>query len=264
ERVLRELKRVTATGRSTAYGDLMKAGRTDLIGAAISYAGGLANARKAAGLPQLVRRRSNRTWTKERVVRELEKRVREGRSLVPRDVPTKLLTAGRWHFSKWRIALAAVGASYEPIRANSRKYTKEAIVKRLRREAAKGSDLREKSLLKVLKMEAVRREFGSLREALIAAGLGEQLARRKHGGLKWSRERVIAELQARAMRGEHVLPSRLHRVVQAYFGGVEGARRAAGVPSPIDLRIEERRQMKRGKSRTAGSRKGRTARSRAR
>ena len=114
----------------------------------------------------------------------------------------------------------------------------------LRRAARSGSDLRAISLAKIIKLEGVRREFGTLRAALIAAGLGRQLARRKHGGLKWSRERVVDVLRDRAKRGEHTLTSGLHRVAQLYFGGADAARAAAGVPSPIDLRIEQTRARK--------------------
>jgi hypothetical protein len=96
-------------------------------------------------------------------------------------------------------------------------------------------------LAKIIKLEAVRREFGTLRVALLAAGLGDQLARRKHGLLEWSRERVIEVLRERAKRGEHTLTSKLYRVAQLYFGGSDQARAAAGVPSPIDVRIEATR-----------------------
>lgn len=106
----------------------------------------------------------------------------------------------------------------------------------LRREARAGSDLRAVVIAELMKLEFVRREFGTLRAAIVAAGLEHVLEARKHGLQKWTRERVIEALRARASRGEHALTPGLHRVVQLYFGGADAARKAAGVLSPQEAR----------------------------
>ena len=140
-------------------------------------------------------------------------------------------------------ALASLGIDSRSVRAG-KKYTKEVIIQRLQGAARAGSDLLSVSLAKVLDLKAVNREFGTLAKALLAAGLAERLRMRRHGGTKWTHERVIAALRERAARNVHTLTPGLHRVVQLYFGGAREARMAAGVPDPVDVAIERRRREK--------------------
>lgn len=152
-----------------------------------------------------------------------------------------LVAAGVRHFGNWANALRASGIDPTDVRKSKKKYTPDVIIQILRREAKRGSDLRAITLAKVMKLESVRREFGTLRDALLAAGLGNALKQRKHGLQKWSRDRVIAVLRERAARRVYTLTPGLHRVVQLYFGGAEAARRAARVPSPVDIAMAQRR-----------------------
>jgi hypothetical protein len=151
------------------------------------------------------------------------------------------VSAGVRHFGSWANALRAAGIAPDTVRESRKKYTREVVIAMLRREAQRGSDLRAVTLAKVVKLESVRREFGTLRDALIAAGLGDALKQRRHGLQKWDRDRVISVLRERAKRKVYTLTPGLHRVVQLYFGGAEAARRAAGVPSPVDVAIARRR-----------------------
>lgn len=260
-RVLDELRSLHRAGRRTALADLTAAGLGTLAYAAAVYAGGLRNARRLAGIEPSPRRYGKKRWSRNDIITAIAKRSRAGKSLASTLPPPALVTAGRWHFGSWRDALAAAGIDARDTRISRKKYTPDVICAELRRAARAGSDLRASSLAKIMKLEAVRREFGTLRAALIAAGLGEQLARRKHGGLKWSRERVINVLRDRAKRGEHTLTSGLHRVAQLYFGGADAARAAAGVPSPIDLRIEKPRARRGLRSADRHSTKSRQRRS---
>lgn len=242
ERVLRELRHLHGRGRRTAFADLMRAGRADLAHAAQTYAGGLRAAREAAGIEAPPRRTTKRNrWNRERVLKLLVDRHRDNQPLSFTHAPPVLVSAGVRHFGSWAAALRAAQIDPTQVRASKKKYTRDAIIEMLRREAARGSDLRAITLAKVMKLESVRREFGTLRDALLAAGLGDSLKRREHGLKKWNRDRVIAALRELAARKVYTLTPGLHRVVQLYFGGADAARRAAGVPSPVDIAIAQRR-----------------------
>lgn len=242
ERVIRELRDLHRRGCRTAWADLMHAGHTDLIHAAQAYAGSLGAARKAAGIEAPPRRAAKRVWSPARVIETVTQRRREGRQLSFSHAPPILVSAGVRHFGSWANALRAAGLDPHAVRASRKKYARDVIIAILRREARRGSDLRAATLAKRMKLESVRREFGTLRDALIAAGLGEALTRRRHGLQKWDRQRVVAVLQQRAARGVHTLTPGLHRVVQLYFGGGQAARRAAGVPSPGEVGVASHRK----------------------
>lgn len=255
QRVLDELRQRHRAGKSTAYADLVKAGLLSLFAAARTYAGGLHRARKLAGIPEPTRRPSRRRYDENSVITEITARSRTGKPLAASLAPPRLVAAGRWHFGTWSRALHAAGVDPEAVRVPRRtKYSRQYIIQRLREAANAGSDLRAVTLAKQIKLEAVRREFGTLRAALHAAGLVSHLQRRKHGLQKWSRERVIEVLRERAARKVYTLTPGLHRVVQLYFGGADAARNAAGVPSPLDIRQSRRTRVadaRRDRSRNA-------------
>ncbi len=231
-RVIAELRRLHRAGRSTTWQDLLNAGHSSLIRAANKYAGGLQRARRAARIPTPKRRgvRKN-TWTKALVLSTIRARRRAGEPLAMTQLPQGLYNAARRFFGRWASALAAVHLDAGALRVSTKKYTKEVIVERLRVASESGSDLRTDSLARVLDLKAVRREFGTLHAALRAAGLEDRLRARRHGGAKWTRERVVEALQERAGRGIFTLTPGLHRVVQIYFGGAANARAAAGILS---------------------------------
>lgn len=262
-RVLHELRKLQARGERTTWADLMSAGRSALIHAAQTYVGGLRVARQLAGIQTPPRRSPKKVWTRQKVVARIQRRHEQTQPLSFSHTPPTLVAAGVRHFGSWREALLAAGVSPESVRAPRRKYTREAIIQMLQREARRGSDLRAATLAKAMKLEAVRREFGTLRAALIAAGLGVQLQQRKHGLQKWSRERVIEVLQERAAHGIATLTPGLHRVVQLYFGGAEHARRAARVPSPHEARQRDRNLRARSTARAKGGDRRRHERTRA-
>lgn len=236
ERVIDELRRLDREGQRTAHADLVRAGLLSLIAAARDYAGGLRRARAAAGIEAPPVRRATPSWNQRKVIDAILRRARGRRPLSSSMAPPDLVAAGRWHFGSWRVALEASGVDRAAARIERRKYTRDEIIKRLRRAVRSGVELRSSALAKVMKLEAVRREFGSLHAAIRAVGLGKELEQRKHGLQKWNRERVIEVLRERAARRVYTLTPGLHRVVQLYFGGADAARLAAGVPSPGDIR----------------------------
>jgi len=246
DRVLSELRKLARSGQGTTLTDLVEAGHVALVSAAREHAGGLAKARALAGLDKFSTRTTghSRPHTKKSIIHEIRRRHRSGESLRPSGVPQHLYSAARYQFGSWPAAVAAARVTSSDFRPKLVKYTRKTIVDVLRRAAREGVPLTKHGLSSVIRINAVRREFGTLESALIEAGLTEALAERRHGAKVWDRTRLIETLRARAARGKHRLTPGLFRAVALHFGGAEEARRIAGVPSPTDIRIEQRRKAK--------------------
>lgn len=249
-RVIDELRRLDRGGKSTTWADLRQAGRGDLVGAAVSYAGGLGQARIAARLAPPARRAPVPRWNRATIVVAIKDRRRKRQTLASSKAPQHLVAAARWHFGSWEAALAAAGVDASGVRLQRRPYTKQEIVALLRRLARQGTAIRASTLEGVVKVDTVRKMFGSVADAVRAAGIAHVAS---HANQKWSRERVIEELRARARRGDATLTRGLHRAVQLYFGGAHAAREAAGVPlllrapwTKASLIAELRRRARRG------------------
>lgn len=240
-RVKEELLAIATTGRSVS-GALMENGHASLVHAAHTFFGGLKNARTAAGVKAARVSNKPKGWTRARVVREIKSRRAQDKSLGGSKVPQALYRAARKHFGNWAGAIVAAGIDPATIVVRNTKYTKPFIIRKLRGLAREGSDLRSVKIARKVDLKAIRREFGTLAAAVRAAGLEHITATRVHALKKWNRERALNVLRERAARGIHTLTPGLHRVAQLYFGGAERARVAAGVPSPIDVRIEARRR----------------------
>jgi hypothetical protein len=227
-RVLDELRLLDRSGQSTAWADLMQAGRGDLVAAAATYAGGLTQARAQAGVQRPARRRPVPRWNKSRIVLAIQDRLRKGQTLASSKAPARFVAAARWHFGSWTAALAAAGVDAQAVRLQRRPYEKPEVLALLRRLAREGKPLRASTLKGVINLETIRKLFGSVEAAVHAAGVTYA---RKHPNQKWSRARLIKELRARAKRGELTLTRALSSAVQLYFGGAHAARVAAGIPT---------------------------------
>ena len=227
-RVVRELRRLDAEGASTGWAELMQRGPAGLVGAAAAYAGGLQRARAAAGIARPGRRRRAR-WDHAAIVGAIAERARAGLALASSKAPQRLVAAARWHFGSWEAALAAAGIDAAEVRLQRGRYTEAEILERIRAMARDGTPVRSSTLRGVVKLDTVRRLFGSVDAAIRAAGIAQVVA---HGNQTWSRERVIEELTARAARGETRLTRGLERAVQLHFGAAREARAAAGL-SPL-------------------------------
>jgi hypothetical protein len=229
-RVVDELRRLDQAGASTGWGDLLEAGHSGLVAAAGAYAGGLTKARKLAGVAPPARRLPVPRWNQPRIVGAIRDRVGKGQGLASSTVPPQMLAAGRWHFGSWDAALAAAGVDAAAIRLQRAPYTREEIIERIRGLAQAGTAVRPGTLKRVVKLDTVRKLFGSVAGAVRAAGIAGPPV---HGNQKWSRQRVIEELKARARRGEVGLTRGLERAAQLYFGGAHAARAAAGLPAMV-------------------------------
>ena len=208
----------------------MQGGRGDLVAAAAAYAGGLTRARAAAGVQRPVPRAPVPQWTKATIIAAIKLRARSGQPLASSKAPQHFVAAARWHFGNWEAALAAAGVEPEAVRLRRAAYTKAEIIALVRRLERDGQVVRATTLKSQVKLEAVRRLFGSVGAAIRAAGAQASAA---HPNQKWTRERVIEELRSRAKRGETTLTPVLHRAARKHFGGASAAREAAGVPAVL-------------------------------
>ncbi len=114
-------------------------------------------------------------WPRERVVREIAARRREGLPLYVGAVDRErapLVTWGRRHFGSWDAALKAAGIAPDAVRRPPR-WTRERMVQTIRQQHRAGLDMRVVAVVErnsTLPTQASRR-FGSWWGALRAAGL---------------------------------------------------------------------------------------------
>ncbi|HEX3764009.1 MAG TPA: hypothetical protein VHW23_35180 [Kofleriaceae bacterium] len=224
-RVVDVLQRLDAAGASTGWDELMQRGEGALVRAAATHAGGLRRARAAAGVEPRGRPPGSR-WDRAAILAAIRARGRARQSLASSKAPQRLVAAARWHLGSWEAALAAAGVDADAVRLGRGPLTRDEILDRIRGVARRGGAVRAATLKPVVKLDTVRKLFGSIEAAVRAAGIEPVLT---HGNLKWTRARVIDELKARAVRGELRLTRGLARAVQLYFGGAHAARAAAGL-----------------------------------
>jgi hypothetical protein len=238
DRVVGELRRLDARGAPTGWAELMQRGRGALVRAAAAHAGGLQQARVAAGVEPPRRRPPVKRWDRAAIVAAIQAQVRARKPLASSKAPQRLVAAARWHFGSWEAALAAAGIEPDAVRLQRAPVTRDEVIARIRGMARRGTAVRASTLKPVVKLDTVRKLFGSIEAAVRVAGIEPV---HTHGNLKWTRARVIDELKARAARGELRLSRRLQRAAQLYFGGAHAARAAAGLASPARTRRKRRR-----------------------
>ena len=180
------------------------------------YFGGWQEALIAAGFE-----RTQRKWSRERVLAALRDWHRQGVSMHRIAVLDRPLCSAAFHyFADWQTALVAAGIPPTP----SRRWTKRRVIDELRAWQAQGRRI--KSLWREYPAlcKAMHKCFGSQPAALAAAGIRE--------GRRWSDKRVIAELRRLARQKqrlscshvENSLASAAHRL----FGSWNAALTAAG------------------------------------
>jgi hypothetical protein len=237
DRVVSELRRLAARGTPTGWAELLQRGHGALVRAAAAYAGGLQQARAAAGVEPPPRRPPVKRWDRAAIVAAIRAQVRAGVPLASSKAPQRLVAAARWHFGSWEAALAAARVDPDAVRLSRAPVTPDEVIARIRGVARGGTVVRARTLRPVVKLDTVRKLFGSIEAAVRAAGIEPVLT---HGNLRWTPARVVDELKAGAARGEIRLSRPLQRAAQLYFGGARAARAAAGLGSPVRTRRRRR------------------------
>ncbi len=239
--VVAELRRIHRSGRVRMTANaLIAAGHTGLASAIHKYVGSFDRARGLAKIPAPGRLAPDEIehWDDQRVVAEILERHRDGEPLAYKQTPTKLVDAAVYYYESWKAAIEAAGLDYEEIRRSNAPWSRERIIEALQ-EAARskrrgvGSDGAAPPAVWL----AARRTFGTVREALAAAGIeSEQVFRRTRlddAELASALRRLVRERPKMTMGDVKCAP--LGRVVMRRFGSIEGGLEKLGVrwkPAP--------------------------------
>lgn len=244
ERVVAELRKLHRAGVELRMFDLKALGRHDLVSAAAKYAGGLDRARRLAGVPAPERRKGLAPpWDPASIVSEIRSRHRSGETLAHGKAPRPLVRAGCYFFGTWAAAIEAAGLDYDRIRLVRPAYDKDELLDTLCGLARKHpnatlGDFSRKPLQKY-KIQ-LKRHFGGIAKAAVAAGLHDWPKRRKHALL--SATAVKAALRERQRNGETLHENPVaredpHLVASARrrFGHWRAALEAAGLARKVPL-----------------------------
>ncbi len=165
-----------------------------------------------------------RTMTRDEVLKAIRARHARGEAVVGLSLTLpKLYHAARKWFGCWREAVLAAGV---PVKV-PRKWSHERVLETIRRRHREGPPLAKVWLDDMGLRDAAAKHFGSWRNALLAAGL--QVAPRR----RWSRESILESLRAHYNRGHtavHLIDRNLSAAVTRFFGNLDNACEAAGLP----------------------------------
>jgi len=196
----------------------------------------------AAGItPESVRRRV--PWDKPRIMEALRERRARGQPMnlgaIERS-DLRLCRAMRSHFGTHDAALSAAGIEL-PQRAEQRPLDKAAVVAALRERASKGLALNVRGVREASSAlgSAIRRCFSSHDEALRAAGIDPESARRHRW---WGKPSVLAALRERLAEGLEMNERSISRsdprlavAARNHFGSLDAALLEIGV-DPASVR----------------------------
>ncbi len=204
-----------------------------LLGAAQARFGGWLEALRAAGVdPESVALMRN--WSKDRILKSLRalggpKRLTE---VMERD--SGLGAAALKEFGTWEAAMKAAGYDYSS-RPPPRKWPRDTIISEIRRRKRLGLSLLDKDVLMEEGglLKAGRREFGTWRAAVLAAGVPYP------GRNRWPEERILEEIRSRRRRN---LPVNAHAINHAAPGLYDAGKRIFG-NWPAALRAAENHEM---------------------
>ena len=161
--------------------------------------------------------RNYKTWSKERVLREIRRRNDKGLDLAGarfKKTQFNLIEAARRHFGSYRAALAAAGISESEIGMYPR-WRKDRVLRELREIGEKQGHKKVDSEL----LSAAQRYFGNLHNAVQAAGFDETTF---FGKTLWSKKKVLEKIRALARSGEPANSGNIsHKYSGLYSAGVD-------------------------------------------
>lgn len=198
-----------------------------LSNAATRLFGSWRKALVAAGIPGA---QPLQKWSKERVIEYILARQRQGLALTKTWKEDRALhSAATRRFGGWQAALAAAGI--KRTQGPRRLWTREIILKEIRKRAGQGLPLKAIYKLDRALNSAAQRHFGGWYKAIEAAGIDVETPR------TWNCVRLIATLQARHARGTSTTStatddSGFRSAVYKHFDGWSQLREEAGISHP--------------------------------
>jgi len=238
--VINELRRIQRRERVriTSHA-LSAAGYQGLLSAIYVIIGSVPRARRLAGIPDPGYHPPDtiHRWDEDSVISEIRARYRRKQSLASAKVPLTLREAAGRYCGGWRAAIEMAGFDYESIRLHRRAWTREELIA-LVRDTVKSREGRTDalSLSKLVESShrAIRRLFGGLRGALLAAGIDPAIGRKRASSEWSSNAALVAALRAYVARNPpptsgQLFKSRLGRQAVFRFGSREAVIRNIGV-----------------------------------
>ena len=241
EQILEQLRRWGAEGRfdnSTWLED-----RTFAY-AAYRLFGSWPAALVAAGiLPPGRTARRRREWTRQQVIETLQDRHVNGPPICHRE-DKKLVAAAIIRFGSWCAARRAAGIPAGSLRKR-RRWTPESVIRELQTRFERGEKMSHLHQADSGLVSTACRYFGSWHDSLVAAGLATPRTQGKR--TRWTRERLIAEIQSRHRAGISLNSccSNNGQLVHAafrLFGSWRAALHAAKIPGALQSRMKWDRQ----------------------
>jgi len=215
-RVVLEILDLISAGKSVALSKVP----AKLVAAGMRFFGSWQHAIEAAGLDYGQVRLVRAPYTRDELIQLLRRLARERPTMTWGQLHEhRAWVAFQREFGGVKQAVAAARIVGWP-HARHQKWDQTRVLYELRSHP----EYRVKALPNGLR-DACVAYFGGVRAARAAAGL-EPLR------TTWSEERIVAELQARAERGDHALDRNLKAACERYFGSVLAARRAAKATKP--------------------------------
>lgn len=234
-----EIKKRKSQGEKISAAYIARNG-TALYRAACKLFGSWKKAVKAAGIDyRSIQLCVPGKWNKRRLLKAIRERIARGLSLSQGirffdPEARKLHSAARVYFGSMSKALRCAG--YDPYKyiAKQKYWSKERIIRALRKRLMVGQGLTKKALMQDNDSlyHACFRYFGSRLNALWAANIDPEVVDTLR---RWDREKVISEIQHLHKNGESLLSSYLTRkhntlisAMRAHFGSWSKAMVAAG------------------------------------
>ncbi len=238
-RLLRAIRKERETVTYKALGKIHRPGFLSPLQSVEHHFGTLSRARVAAGLPASEWR--SRKWSRAGVIQAIRARVKKGQSVRTGAIQEEaggLMVAAKRYFGTWRRAAQAAGAG-RLLGKPFRRWTRAAILERIRRAARDGQSLAMKDFRQVDPSfyNTASRRLGSWVKAVEAAGLASKLpVPPRH----WTREELIELLRSFWRRTgrlssevikEHKRPGFMGPAysITKVFGSFPAAKRAAGL-----------------------------------
>lgn len=201
ETVIQEINNRYTNNLSLSVSDVQKED-AGLFDAARKYFGSWGEAIEKAGFDYKAIRKKN-SWDKNKIIQTLKSRYEKGlpiSSLALQQEDKALYSAIIKHFGSLEKAIEYCGYNYKDIKKYKNKWTKEKVKKELIRRKEKGLSLNSLDVKKenIALHNACIRYFGTYKAAIESCGWDYNEIQTKQ---KWSKEKIIKELQKRGEQG---------------------------------------------------------------
>lgn len=252
---------LSPTGVRESHSALFSAARSR------SHFGSWRAAVEAAGLNYSQVKRCDQVWSRNRVIRAIQRAADQGQDLLSGEFKRtnkRLYSAAcaLRYFGGWRRAIEAAGLDYDQLRRDHF-WSKTRIIATIQDMHRRGMPLNWSAIQRSdpsLYRAARRREnFGSWRAAVEAAGMD---LRRPRGTKQWTRQRIVDEIRSMHARGIDLSQRNVMQVngpllAAAKSGRYYGTWRAAVEAAGIDYDTVRRRRGRRPGGRSDGPPEGR-------